>query len=258
MFKYLVIFGVLVSAAMSSCTVNSHLMLKTPKDFVFDSIPENSNDQYAITPGDQLQFRLYSNGGFAVIDMASGKGGGNTNAIMRTMNITYLVKPDGNAYLPVLGDVQLVGMTIIDAQTYLEELYAEYYVDPFLQLNVANKKVIVFPGSGSNAQWITLQQNSVTLLEVLAQVGGITKESKAKSVKVMRVVEGKEEREVYLIDLSTIDGLKDGDMILQADDIVYVQPNANIAREVLQDVSPIITVISSTIVFYLTLKNFVN
>lgn len=259
MLKYSVIILLGVIAALSSCTVNSHVMLKTPKDFVFDSIPETDIEEYVITPGDQLEFRLYSNGGFSVIDITSGTGGnGNSAALSRNLNIFYLVQNDGKVKLPILGETQIVGKSILEAQSYLEGLYSAYYVDPFLQLNVINKKVVVFPGSGNSAQWVTLQNNTTTLMEVLAQVGGISANSKANSIKVMRRVDGKENREVYKIDLSKISELPKGDMIILADDIIYVEPNANIAREVLQDVAPIISLVSSTVVFYFTLRSLTN
>lgn len=257
MLKYLIVFGIALAAAMSSCTVNSHLMLKTPKDFVFDSIPDVEDDEYKISPGDMLEFRLYSNGGFSILDIASGNGSGGAggNSVFRTVNMTYLVQNDGMVKVPILGEIPITGMEILEAQAYLEDLYSEYYVDPFLQLNVTNKKVVVFPGSGSQAQWVILQQNTTTLMEVLAQVGGISSNSKARMIKVMRRVEGKDNREVYKVDLSKIDGLPDGDMVIMADDIIYVEPNANIAREALQDLSPIVSLVSTTIVFYLTVKN---
>ena len=37
-------------------------------------------------------------------------------------------------------------------------------------------------------------------------------------------------RLVYQFDLSDIDGLKYADMVMQGDDVVYVQPNPDIAR----------------------------
>lgn len=245
-----------IISLITSCTVNSHVMLKTPKDFVFDEIPTEQNLEYVISEGDLLDFRLYSNGGFAVIDIASGTGGGaGANMALRVMSVSYLVEPDGKTKLPILGDIYVKGKTIREAQDYLQELYSEYYVDPFLQLNVNNKRVIVFSGTGSNASVVTLQNNTVTLLEVLAQVGGISRDSKAKSIKLMRVIEGKEKREVYKIDLSTIDGLDEGDLVVQARDIIYVEPNANIAREILQDITPIVSLVTSSVLLYVTIRN---
>jgi len=230
-------------------------MLKTPKDFVFDEIPTEQNLEYVLSPGDQLDFRLYSNGGFAVIDMASGTGGSANLQRAAALSVSYLVEPNGKVKLPILGDVHMIGKTVREAQDYLEELYSEYYVDPFLQLNIKNKRVIVFSGTGSGAQVVTLQNNTVTLLEVLAQVGGISRDSKANTIKLIRTVPEKHKREVYKIDLSKIEGLPQGDLIVQADDIIYVEPNANIAREILQDITPVISLVTTSILFYVTLTN---
>jgi polysaccharide biosynthesis/export protein len=49
------------------------------------------------------------------------------------------------------------------------------------------------------------------------------------------------------MDLSTIDGIYQGDLIVQANDIIYVEPNPEIARELLRDLTPIISLITSTL-----------
>ena len=85
--------------------------------------------------------------------------------------------------------------------------------------------------------------NNTTLIEALALVGGITGNSRANRVKLIRNNKGNQE--VYLIDLSTIEGLNNANTILQSNDIIYVEPNPNYAREILQDISPILSVITS-------------
>lgn len=239
-----------------SCTVNSHHMLKTSKDFVFDTIPQNQSAEYTIAPGDLLQFRLYSNGGYLLIDISSGNGGGN-NLLMRTATITYLVRQDSMVKLPILQDVNLVGMKIKDAELKLEQLYSEFYVDPYLNLEVNNKRIIVFPGTGNNAQVVTLANNTTTLIEALARVGGISPNSYAKNIKILR--ETDEGSKVYKIDLSTIEGYREGGhFIVQANDVIYVTPTPSIAREILQDISPIVSLISSTTLVWFTLRRLTN
>ena len=62
----------------------------------------------------------------------------------------------------------------------------------------------------------------------------------------MRKVDCK--RVIYGIDLSTIDGLKYVDMIVQANDYIYVEPTPDIGRQVAASVVPIVSLISSAIV----------
>ncbi len=239
-----------------SCTVNSHHMLKTPRDYVFDTVPQKFDIEYTIATGDLLQYRLYSNAGYMLIDITSGNAGGN-NLLMRTNNITYLVRQDSMVKLPILGDVNLVGMKIKDAEFYLEQLYGDFYVDPYLNLEVTNKRIIVFPGSGNNAQVVTLANNTTTLMEALARVGGISGNSWAKNIKIIR--ETSEGTKVYKIDLSTIEGYNEsGHFIVQANDIIYVTPTPNLAREILQDISPVVSLVTSTFLVWTTLRRFQN
>ena len=62
--RYL-IFTLLLTGFLSleGCYINSNLMLKTDKNYVFDSIPKNIKTEYVISPNDQIQFKIFSNDG---------------------------------------------------------------------------------------------------------------------------------------------------------------------------------------------------
>ncbi len=234
---------------VTSCTINSHVMLKTPRDFVFDTPPEHPSSEYIISPNDILKFRLYSNDGFLIIDLSSGTKGTNSNI---ATDITYVVDSKGVVSMPILGEVKISGYTVKEAVKMLEEKYAEFYVDPFVQITVTNKRVIVFPGTGSDAKVVILKNNGTKLIEVLGYVGGISKKGRASRIKILREVDGK--REIYLVDLSTIEGIKYADMIVQANDIIYVEPVPDIAREILADITPVLSLVSSTLLVIFTLE----
>ena len=135
---------------------------------------------------------------------------------------------------------------------FLENNYSEFYVDPFVQVSVTNNRVIVFPGSGGDAQVVYLKNNNTTLLEVLALAGGITDRGRAKKIKLIRDVNGV--RKVYLIDISTIEGLQFTSLVIQNGDYIYVEPVPELGKEILQEIAPIFSIITSTfsIVYILT------
>ena len=54
-------------------------------------------------------------------------------------------------------------------------------------------------------------------------------------------------RQIYTIDLSTIEGLKYADIIVQANDYIYVEPSPDIARELMKDISPIFAILSTSL-----------
>ena len=67
-------------------------------------------------------------------------------------------------------------------------------------------------------------------------------------IKLIR--ENKGEREIYLIDLSVISGIKQASMVLQANDIIYVEPRRRYAIRFLQEAAPVISIVSSTLILY--------
>ena len=42
---------------------------------------------------------------------------------------------------PIIGDVNLVGKTIKEAEAYLENIFSKFYVDPFIVLGVNTKRI---------------------------------------------------------------------------------------------------------------------
>jgi polysaccharide export outer membrane protein len=238
----------------SSCTINSHVMLKTPKGYVFDTPPDKPMDEYIISINDILQFKLFANGGFQLIDIAAGQSdGGSQLARAAGININYVVQADSLARLPILGNINIVGKTIVDAEAFLQAEYAKFYVEPFIILTISNKRVIVFPGTGSSASVVSLSNNNTSLIEVLALVGGIATNSKASRIKIVR--QTKVKKDIYLVDLSTIEGIKAGSMIVQANDIIYVEPNPNLAREALADITPVLSLLSTALLVWATFSN---
>lgn len=243
--RKIVLISVLMSLLAGCAPFNPSIMFKTSADFEYDTLPEDPNVEYVIAPNDVISFRLFTNNGFRLIDV--------TNENMQQMQqlnigVTYTVEYDGRINLPIIGRVNIVGKTLREAELYLESLYEEIYIDPFIMLDVTNRRVTVFPGNGGDGIVITLENNNVSLLEALALAGGITERGKAYKVKLIRG--NLKDPDVFLIDLSTIDGLSKANIILQANDIIYVEPVGTTLRQVVAEVAPILGFITSLVTLY--------
>ena len=238
---------------LTSCGVNSNLMFKSPQGehATIDSIPMAPSKEYQISIDDKLTFTLAPNNGTKMIESMGGvsQGAGGDKSSQE-----FLVRAPGFIEIPVLGKVYVNGLTISQCEDTLEHYFSNQYREPFVQVKVTNQRVIVFPGGGSDANVIPLNNNNTTLMEVIAQAGGIAERGKAESVKLMRKENGV--RKVYNIDLSTIEGLKYSDMIVQANDYIYVEPRPNLVRGVLAEFTPIITGISSLFLIFTIFQKF--
>jgi len=240
--KLLYLFALM---ALSGCGVlYPSMMLQTPKNFQFTQVPDTITSlEYKISINDFLNFRLFSNDGLRLIDFTNIGEGNSNSAYYTAAGFDYLVDVDGTVKLPVIGKTQVTGLTIREATEMLEKKYSMYYIKPYILLKVTNRRVIIFPGDPGTAKVIPLVNNNTTLIEALALAGGITAAGKAKQVKLIRG--NPEKPQVYLIDLSTIYGIKAGSMVLQANDIVYVTPQRQIAAQLLARLTPSLTLISS-------------
>ena len=155
---------------------------------------------------------------------------------------------DGTCKLPLIGRVKLAGLSVREATEYWEQIYADYYVKPFVFMTVTNKRVIVFPGNGGVARVLNLTNNNTTVIEALALTGGISEDGKAYKVKLIRNQGDKPK--VYLMDLSKIEGIAVGNTVVLAHDIIYVEPRYRFARTIVAEITPIISLISTTFLLY--------
>jgi polysaccharide export outer membrane protein len=244
---------IVLCSFFTSCGINSNIMFKEAKgDEVYrDSIPMQPTEDYLISVDDKIKFQLYTNDGEVLLinnaDVSQKNVSGNSTTV------EYLVRRDGTVELPKIGGVKIQGLSITQCEDLCEELYSTEYQKPFVQVQITNQRVVVFPGNGSDAKVILLENNNTTLMEALAQAGGITERGKASTVKLMR--RSGDKRKVYVLNLSTIEGLQYVDMIVQANDYIYVEPNPQITREIVKEIAPVISIISSAIVILTVVTN---
>ena len=93
-----------------------------------------------------------------------------------------------------------------------------------------------------------LQNENTTLFEVLAQTGGIFSEGNASRIKIIRG--DLKNPNIYLVDLSTIDGMKQADLNMQAGDIIYIDPFINYPARISTDIGSILGFFSSILLVY--------
>jgi polysaccharide export outer membrane protein len=239
--KLLLFLG--ISLFLTGCGwLNPNIMLKTDKDFKYTGFSDSMNTkEYRLAANDVIEFNLYSNEGFKLVDLTSLN---NTNAGYRFENLlAYLIESDGSCKLPILGRMKISGLTIKEVEMLLEEKYSAYYIKPYVLVRVLNKRVIVFPGSAGDAKVIPLLNNNTTLIEAIALAGGIADDGKARQIKLIRENNGK--NDVYLIDLSKIEGIKYASMVLQANDIIYIEPRRKVSSKIVQEFAPIVSILTS-------------
>jgi polysaccharide export outer membrane protein len=222
-------------------------------NFQYDSIPMKPTEDYVIGPGDRFTFYFSTNNGERIISGMSGVNGSDGQIFNRNVqNVQdYLVRRDGTAELPVLGIIKVQGFTTIELEDTLTQLLSKNYINPFVQIRLSNQRIIIFPGRGQ-AQVVNLSNVNTTLLEVIALAGGLSNDARANSIKLIR--KNKNKREIYKIDLSTINGLKQAEMIVQSNDYIYVDFKPRLASSFLTEVTPWLSVFTTSLALFTFLQ----
>lgn len=243
--RKLFLFIGLISVLASCKVFKSNLMLKTPKDYKYDKLVDSlGRVDYKLAPNDAISFRIFPNDGFKLIDVATAA----TNFVSFP-TIESRIETDGTAKLPLVGSVNLSGLTVIEAEKLLEEKYAVFYIKPYLSLKVTNKRVIVFPGEAGAARVLSIANNNTTIMEALALAGGISDDGKAYKIKLIRNTPGQEPK-VYLMDLSKIEGLVAANAQVQSYDYIYVEPRYRPIRTISAEIAPVITLLTTGVILY--------
>ncbi|NJL11978.1 MAG: hypothetical protein HC913_02530 [Microscillaceae bacterium] len=151
---------------------NQNIMFRTKESIITqqDSIRavQNSTERnYLIQKNDIIEVRVFTDSGEVIIDPPRvgdvnnlqnqllqpgfqnqpviGEGTAGNTLPLQFPN--FLVKQDGFAKLPKVGEVKLEGLTLDQADRLLEQRFEAFYPGPFVRTRYTNKRVFVFKGN---------------------------------------------------------------------------------------------------------------
>lgn len=129
---------------------------------------------------------------------------------------------NGNITLPMLGKVNVIGVTVSQAESIVQKKADEFLKEAIVKVKLLNFKVTV-AGEVRNPGVYYNYNNSINVLEVLALASGNTDFATIKKVMIVRAVpDGKK---TFMLDLSSKEAYQSEGFYLQPDDYVMVQPD---------------------------------
>ena len=220
----------------------------TPKDIAYFQDAEALNNmalqaerQFRLRPEDKInivvnssnpmleqQFTLTASTNSSNIlgaETTAGKSSGNSQVI------AYTVDEQGTINFPVLGKINVAGMTRGEVADYIKDrlIARELVTDPIVTVEYLNLSVKVM-GEVKQPGIITITKDHFTILDALSQAGDLTIDGNRCNVMVNRNVDGA--NRVYYIDLTNMQQvLTSPAFYLQQSDLVYVSPSDKRKRE---------------------------
>ena len=156
--------------------------------------------------------------------------------VARTSNLTqqpslqqYLVNNDGFIDFPVLGRLQVGGLTKNQAEDLIREKLGDYLREtPIVTVRMSNYKIAVL-GEVARPGMFTVNNEKVNIFEALALAGDLTVWGLRDNVKLIRE-DATGKREIISLNLNNAEIVTCPYYYLQQNDILYVSPNKTKAK----------------------------
>lgn len=135
---------------------------------------------------------------------------------------SYLIDADGNIQFPVIGTIQLGGLSRTEAVNKMVNELKKYIKDPKVNLRILNYKVTV-SGEVKQPGIQSISSERITLIEALAMSGDLTEYGRRDNIMIIREKEGK--KEISRVDITKADFINSPFYYLSQNDHIYVEPN---------------------------------
>ena len=137
---------------------------------------------------------------------------------------TYMVSEEGTIQFPVIGTVEVAGLTSFEVAEKIKNEIDEYVTGAIVNVRVLNFQVTVL-GEVKNPGTFNIEDDHISLPKALGLAGDLTIWGKRNNVLVIRESNG-EKTEAYL-DLTDSRVISSPFYYLKQNDVVYVEPKGS-------------------------------
>lgn len=249
-------FAAVALLFLSSCRTGKELALfqdlNSEQDAKVQQVRTAAFDPLRLQTDDQLQIvissispeasQLFNLMGSAVIT-------GNNNT--QNMQSVYSVSPSGNITIPVIGDVQVTGLTTDEAKAEIKKVVSEYLKDAVISVTLINFRVTIM-GEVTRPSTFQVAGEKINVLQAIGMAGDLTVFAKRSNVKVIRKAGDKVE--VAHLNLNNSSVMRSPYYNLRQNDVVLVEPGRRkgLQAEGLNIIVPAVTSILSLIIVSIT------
>ncbi len=246
-FRTLLLLAIVVTA---SCTPQRQLIYLQDKQDLGDELHVKF-PEYRIKPNDILHVRVITadGEGSELFETQQIRGTGGTRGYGQS-NIYlygYTVNKEGFIHLPVVGQVEVAGLTQDEARHRIQQEVDEYLVDATASVRLVNFTVTVMGEVGSAGNF-NVYEHEFTIMNAIAMAGDLTPYGNRNVHIIRRDAEGVT---FHRLDITDREAVTSELYFLQPNDIVYVEPLLpERIRFATQPFSLATTVISFSVLIY--------
>lgn len=219
-----VLYVVLIFVVLGACTPQNRLVYMQDTDQAGEMLPVFVGD-YLVKPGDILHVRVTTpdpdaQALFNTDDMRMTRSTSGGTGDLSLYIFGYSVDHDGLIHMPVIGQIEVAGLTIPQAREAIQEQVDEYLIGAAVSVKMVNFSVTVL-GEVKRPGNYYVYDNEFTLMDALGLAGDLTDYGNRNVQVVRRTAEGVE---FATLDITNRRSVTSPLYYLQPGDLVYVQP----------------------------------
>ena len=133
----------------------------------------------------------------------------------------YMIDKDGNLFFPVVGAVNVAGLTLNQVQDRLTAMASEYLEDPVVEVKILNYRFTIL-GEVNNEGTHTTFNYAISIPEALGLSGGLTDLGDRDNIKIIR--KSGNTTEVLYVNLLQENFFGQENIFIHPNDIIVVPP----------------------------------
>lgn len=132
----------------------------------------------------------------------------------------YLVNPQGQIQLPLLGSLKVSGMSTTELTGFITQKLRDHLKDPVVNVRLLNFKVAVFGDVGKPGIYRVINER-ITVLEAIILAGDLNREAIQSNILLIREIDKK--RQFIRLDIESKSIFKSPYFYLKNNDLIYVE-----------------------------------
>lgn len=168
-------------------------------------------EQYHLQKNDELEMRVISLNSETVSLFNQ------NNTISSTANLSYRIFEDGTIDVPYVSKVEVVGLTLLQAEQKLEEIFSGFGDDIRVKLALSTGTFCVIGDAGRG--YFPIYKDRLTIYQALALCGGANESADFGRVKILRKVN--EETKIIEFDIRPRSVIESEYYYVYPNDVIY-------------------------------------
>lgn len=204
----------LLLLSLSSCYNYKSMRFLQESNHALPIYEKSNYKDYRIQVNDELIYRLISS------DETISKIISSTSGSSSSQNqISYRVYTDGTIDLPFISHIPVIGLTLDEASTVIEDRFKKMIPDAVIKLSLANKTFTIFGDAGSGI--FPIYKEKLTIFQALSMSGDFSETSDRRHIRIIR--ENEKGTQIMEFDIRPKSIIDSKYYYIYPNDIIYVQ-----------------------------------